>query len=106
METEEVISLVPEELHQDIDLVIDLFREALQKSGAGDPDEIKIIKPQMGSLGDGIVEQMFINFGVGSMGWLTMKWVDDYVWPLIKDKIDKPSKELLDRIKKLLPDNE
>jgi hypothetical protein len=96
-----VTILIPNNVNRDAEAVVDAIRQALLESGLDDPVEVQIIKPKVKSFGVGDVPQIFLLLSLSPIAWFTKNWIDDYLWPIIKEKIDKPSIELVNWINSL-----
>jgi hypothetical protein len=96
-----VMILIPSDVLGDADTLVNALRMAHSDSGLGDSGDIRIIRPQVEAFGVTEVAQAFLCLSTGAVGWLTTKWIDDYLWPRIKEKIDKPSVALVNWISTL-----
>jgi hypothetical protein len=43
--------------------------------------------------------------GGPTVSWLTKHWIDTYLWPLVQQRIDRPSKRFVDWLSEKLPGN-
>jgi hypothetical protein len=71
--------------------------EALRMSTASRPEsegKVELVEIRaLGIQGPGAADILLIVSGLAG-AWFTKKWVDEYVWPLVKRRIDRPSKIL------------
>ncbi len=98
MSRDQIVILVPNEVGDVGDVLLEAFRSSLSDSKADSQDAVEIARPSVGGFGATEASEIILLLSQGAMLWLTKKWIDDYLWPKIKEKIDKPSKELTDWI--------
>ncbi len=87
---------IPEGIDRsEVEVLADIYRQALSKEFKNTPkDDVKIEKSGVQGAIDGLSGFAFLILSIPS-SWLATKWIDDYLWPEIKKRIDKPSKELV-----------
>lgn len=98
MDDDLVIS-IPSHFQAHADVLSQSLQTALKESGAG-ADEIMVVRPEVKNLTLGGVDVVLLYIGSGAVTWLTKKWLDTYVWPIIKEKIDKDSLALMEWLRR------
>jgi|GEM_PF-5077868 len=83
---------VPAELVDEVEAIVALLIEQR-------PDleqELAVVRPESRDfLGAGLGD-VILYVGGGALGWVTKQWVDDVLWPLLKSRLEKPTKRAVD----------
>ena len=87
---------IPPDLQPHADFICDIFHEALADSEVGTADEVRVLRPAAKQFGVGEVTMVMLLIGGSSVSWFTKKWLDEYVWPVLKKHVDKPSRQIMD----------
>jgi hypothetical protein len=85
-----VAHIVPAELAEDVESIVEAARTAALAQGLSLDDELKIARPPTRDMVPGATEAVFFILGSGAT-WFTSKWFDTFVWPVLEKHIRKPS---------------
>jgi len=85
---------IPKSLNEISELLEECFYEAVQKSQVGKADQIKFVKYESKNLSINDIGGASIIMASSVIIWFSKKWIDTYLWPIVKDKIDEPSKDI------------
>jgi hypothetical protein len=96
MSNGQIAIIVPKEVGDVADVLLEAFRSSLSNSKADSKDAVEIIRSSATGFGATEVYEIILVIGKGAVLWLTKKWIEEYLWIAIKKLIDKPSKELID----------
>jgi len=86
---------IPSDLHDQADAVCDAIREAVGQSGVASRDDVRVIAPSEKGFYSGDSVTVLLYLGTTAGAWFTSKWLDTYLWPQIKERIDGPSERIL-----------
>jgi hypothetical protein len=80
---------------EEIKVLADALQEAVPASGSSLKGNVELIEVRARGVveGPGTMEMLLLLSG-GAGAWFTKKWADEYLWPIIKRKLDRPSKAL------------
>jgi len=94
--------VVPSEIADEAESMVDLLREAAKNQGKEADLYLLTSKSAIGfepvSMSGAV-----LMISSTTATWLTKKWVDTYLWPLVQSRIDKPSRKFLDWLSSKLP---
>src|SRR5437016_337784 len=85
---------------QEVQIFADAFNEAVSGPGGSSEGRVELIEISSRGVIEGQVgAELLMVVSGGVSVWFTKKWADDYLWPIIKQKIDRPSKMLIEWLK-------
>ena len=96
--------VVPPEMAAEAEAVVKLLNDAAQAQGL--TGDVYLLRPKSKDFGPEelqTLKTLVIAYSGATAGWLTKKWIDEYLWPVIKDKIDRPSMRFVNWLKESLP---
>jgi len=94
--------LVPSELATQGETIVELLREAAEAQGK--EVDLYLLTPKSTKGFEPVtMSAAVLLIGSTTAVWLTSKWVDTYLWPLVQKRIDKPSREFVDWLDSVLP---
>ncbi|MGE5191743.1 MAG: hypothetical protein ACM3U2_04530 [Deltaproteobacteria bacterium] len=98
---EERSFIVPDEMAEEAEAVVRLLKEAARAQRLG--DEVSLRRPEPGEPGQESLTAVVLFIGASTAGWLTKEWLETYLWPLIRQRIDAPSRRFVDWLNDRLP---
>jgi len=104
MSKESKSAVVPADIAQDVDAIVNVIRAEAEQQGHSADDAIRILRPQgKGMLPlPGVTETLILVVG-GGTAWFGKKWIDTFVWPKIAERIRKPSEQAVDFVLSRIP---
>ena len=87
---------IPQDLQPHADFICDSIRQAIADSNVAVVDDVKVVRPTAKQFGVGEVALVMLLIGGKSAGWFTKKWLDEYLWPILKKQVDRPSRQILE----------
>lgn len=91
----QAISL-PEDLQPHADFILETIRAGLAVSQTAAHDDVKLLRPTTKQFGGDEISLVLLLIGGASATWFTKKWADEYLWPILKKRLDKPSKRIIE----------
>lgn len=88
---------VPAEMSEEADVFVKLVKETAKSKGL--EDDIYVLRPKTKGFGMAELSDVVIHWGGATAVWLTKKWIDTYLWPLVESRLDVPSKKFLNWLK-------
>ncbi len=87
--------LIPDDIdRQEVNAVVEIYRSLISEKTINNPLEaVKISESGVRGAING-VSGFAILLMVVPASWFTKKWIDEFIWPELRDKIDEPSKAL------------
>jgi len=98
---EEPSFIVPTEMVDEAEAVVKLLKEAVKSQGRD--DRVYLLQPKSMGFGPEELRTMVLVFNGTMVTWLTKKWIDAYLWPLVQERIDAPSRRFIDWLKQHMP---
>ena len=98
---EEQSFIVPADMVAEAAAVVKLLKEAASAQGL--EEQVYLLQPKSKGFGPGELATTVLYVGGGTLGWLTGKWLDTYLWPLVQQRIDGPSKRFVRWLDEVLP---
>ena len=86
---------LPEDLNGEGEFIRDILRQAVESSRVAKAKDIILVIPDK-QFGGGEVVPILLLLGSNASVWLTRKWLDEVLWPIIKTKIDKPTRRIVE----------
>jgi hypothetical protein len=85
--------LVPREIEAEVDILVQEMRNAAEKTGNFQPGEVKLIRPQyVQATGTELLDGAVLYVAGHAVEWVVKPWFDEYVLPVVMERIKKPSK--------------
>jgi hypothetical protein len=107
MEPREHKYVVPAEFAEDATRVVTLLREAAASQGK--EAEVYLMGATSSETrefaGPAELSAAVLLIGGPTVSWLTKHWVDAYLWPLVQQRVDGPSRKFIDWLSDRLPGN-
>lgn len=100
MESDNLVQ-IPEDIRPNVLEIIETIKKVANEEGK-DSDEIKVISPSVKGFNEEEVIKAFILIGGSTLTWLTDKWLETYIWPIVKKKIDPKSKKAVKWLTQLI----
>jgi hypothetical protein len=94
--------IVPGDLADDGAAIVDLLREAARSQGK-DADVALLGRGSSRGFEPGTLSTSVLLIGGSASTWLTKHWIDTYLWPLVQQRIDRPSRKFVDWLGTKLP---
>ncbi len=92
MTNREESSSIPAELLENVKAIVDILHEERPEL----KDDVIVLAPSSrGAIGGGVGEAILF-VAAGSLGWVTKKWLDEFLWPKLKKVIEAPSQRALE----------
>lgn len=91
--------LIPEDVNRnEVEIVVDIYRRAISERIPNNPKkEVEIVESGIHGAIDTVSGFSFLLLTVPA-SWLASKWIDEFLWPPIKERIDRPSKAFVEWI--------
>ena len=102
MSAEMEIFDVPPALLDEVAVAADVLREQLSRQ-ASSAVEVHLVRPRIDGLTAGEVTLDLLAIPAPAVAILTKKWLEEVVWPELKKRIEKPTRDLLDYLFSLVP---
>jgi hypothetical protein len=87
---------IPGDLLPEVEVFVAVLQDAAKRDPGTPPNEIRLIRTQTRPLGPGEIGTAIFFVSAAVAGWLSKKWLDEFVWPELKRRIEKPSHRLVD----------
>lgn len=91
---------IPRDLELHSEFIRDIIRQAVQESKVATPSEIDLVKPVSKQFGGAELVGVFLSVSGGATAWLTSKWLDEYLWPILRQHTDRPSHRIIEFLSK------
>ena len=99
MTEQTTLLLIPEEFRSEADEIVEVLHSAAQRSSVADLEEIRLLKPVSRTLLPDKAADLFITLGTSAAVWLTTKWLDEYVWPVVSRRLEKKAERIMKWLK-------
>jgi hypothetical protein len=88
---EDITIVIPEDIKEELEKVIFIYRDILIEKGKIKSNDVALEEQYS------FTEQQEILLYIAgtAVTWFTKKWIDTYLWPVLQDEIDGPSKKLI-----------
>jgi hypothetical protein len=96
MPNADVVFQVPAALLPEMEIFAAALQSAAKRDRGTSDSDVKLIRTDTKPLGPGELETVVFFVSAALSAWLTKKWLDTYVWPIVQKQIDKPSRQLVD----------